>query len=162
MAKATAICTCKHCGKQFEKSTTKGSRREADAWEAWAIQNFDLCPECYAAERRTAQADAYAALVEKYDLPEITAVSDKQREYAETLRRNYVLRNRDTFLIVADHDLPSIQKQETWAVKKGIPAEKIEQWRADTTAFLKRTYRYTSYVILTTGDARTLIDAIKN
>ena len=52
MARATAVCTCRECGNTFEKWTTKHNRREADAWEEWARQNFDLCPDCYKAQKQ--------------------------------------------------------------------------------------------------------------
>lgn len=52
MARATAVCTCRECGNTFEKWTTKHNRREADAWEEWAKQNFDLCPACYKAQKQ--------------------------------------------------------------------------------------------------------------
>ena len=52
MAKATAICTCKKCGETFEKSVKKANRREADAWEVWAVKTFDICPKCWGEEQR--------------------------------------------------------------------------------------------------------------
>lgn len=52
MAKATAICTCKVCGKKFEKTATKHNRKEADEWEAWAEWSITLCPECWKKEQR--------------------------------------------------------------------------------------------------------------
>lgn len=52
MARATAICTCKKCGAEFEKVATKHNRREADSWEEWAIATFDTCPDCYKAQKR--------------------------------------------------------------------------------------------------------------
>lgn len=51
MAKARAMCTCKHCGATFEKTNKCYNRKEADSWEAWASEHFDLCPECYAKEQ---------------------------------------------------------------------------------------------------------------
>ena len=52
MAKATAICTCKECGKEFTKEATKRNRKEADSWEEWAEANFDLCPQCWGKQQR--------------------------------------------------------------------------------------------------------------
>ena len=51
MAKARAICKCKHCGATFEKTNKLYNRKTADSWEAWAIEHFDLCPDCYAKEQ---------------------------------------------------------------------------------------------------------------
>jgi predicted ATP-dependent serine protease len=52
MAKAQITYTCKECGKQETVSVTKSSRRECDAWESWAIGNYDTCPACYGTARR--------------------------------------------------------------------------------------------------------------
>lgn len=57
MARATAICTCRVCGNQFTKTATKYNRREADSWEEWAVQNYDLCPTCWGAEQRRKEAE---------------------------------------------------------------------------------------------------------
>lgn len=46
MARATAICTCRKCGAKFEKATTMRNRRDANIWESWAEDHFDLCPDC--------------------------------------------------------------------------------------------------------------------
>lgn len=46
MAQARVYCTCKKCGAEFEKVATKHNRREADSWEEWAKNYFDLCPDC--------------------------------------------------------------------------------------------------------------------
>lgn len=51
MAKATVTCVCKVCGKTFTKSAIKNNRTEANSWEAWASEHFDLCPDCYAAKQ---------------------------------------------------------------------------------------------------------------
>ena len=55
MAKATVTCTCKECGATFTKETTKQNRREADAWEAWAVNNYDQCPSCWGKAEREAE-----------------------------------------------------------------------------------------------------------
>ena len=52
MARATAVCACKKCGNTFTKTATKTNRRDADAWEEWAVANFDLCPTCYKVQKR--------------------------------------------------------------------------------------------------------------
>lgn len=46
MAKATAKCICKHCGKEFEKTKQCYNRREADSWKEWAEAWIDVCPDC--------------------------------------------------------------------------------------------------------------------
>ena len=57
MAKARAICTCKRCGQTFTREAYKRNTREAAAWEAWAVDHFDTCPDCYRAEAREAEKE---------------------------------------------------------------------------------------------------------
>lgn len=76
MAKATAICKCRKCGKGFIKMTTNASRKEANAWEAWAKENYTLCTDCY---RESKEAG----------LPELTG-SEKQIAWAKSLRREFI------------------------------------------------------------------------
>lgn len=47
MAKATAHCKCRECGDDFIRTSTCRNRTEANQWEDWAINNFDLCTKCY-------------------------------------------------------------------------------------------------------------------
>ena len=57
MAKAIATCTCKGCGKKFEKVKRNIAKRsDADKWEEWAKSFFDQCPECWKKERREQDA----------------------------------------------------------------------------------------------------------
>ena len=53
MAKATAICTCRKCGQKFEKVNRYcHSRKEADDWERWAEDTYDLCGKCWYQEQK--------------------------------------------------------------------------------------------------------------
>ena len=47
MAQARAKCTCKECGTEFIRTKTCRNRAEADSWEEWAKDSFDLCGDCY-------------------------------------------------------------------------------------------------------------------
>lgn len=51
MAKATAQCKCKICGDSFIRTSICHNRKQADSWEEWAIDNFDLCPKCFAKQQ---------------------------------------------------------------------------------------------------------------
>ena len=42
MAQARANCTCKECGAEFIRKKTCRNRAEAESWEKWAEDNFDL------------------------------------------------------------------------------------------------------------------------
>lgn len=65
MAKAKAICKCRKCGATFESTKICYNRKEADNWEAWASEHFDLCPDCYAKEQ-SAKAMNSAEVVEMH------------------------------------------------------------------------------------------------
>lgn len=91
MAKATAKCTCSYCGKEFEVSQKKRNRADADSWKNWAEMNYDTCPACYYKQKQKAEEEKAA----KYNLPEIYAVSEKQKAYAAKMRTRYVAQNED-------------------------------------------------------------------
>lgn len=89
MAKATAHCTCKKCGKEFTREAIKRNRDEANSWEAWAVATFDECGDCYAARKaaeREAENKAAAEAATEQALPELTG-SSKQIAWAETIRQ---------------------------------------------------------------------------
>ena len=90
MAKASVMCKCEKCGKEFKKEKICHNRREADRFEEWAKENCTECPECYKARIESQKAEKAKALKEKYNLPEIVGVSEKQVAYANSLRDEYV------------------------------------------------------------------------
>lgn len=64
MAKATAICECKVCGKKFKVTHEFYSRQEATRWEQRAINQYDTCDDCLARcrkEEETARREARGA-----------------------------------------------------------------------------------------------------
>lgn len=85
MAKATACCTCKHCGAKFEKTLSFCSRSNADAWLKTAADRYDECSDCYKARIASEQDSKIACL----GLPQIIGVSDKQIAYATSIRRSF-------------------------------------------------------------------------
>ena len=58
MAKATAECTCKTCGKVYTATKICRNRRDADEWEQWAIEHYDECSECYKARQQAEREGA--------------------------------------------------------------------------------------------------------
>ncbi len=55
MAMASVTCKCKICGKEFVKTKSCHSRKEADEFEAWASVNCTLCPTCYGREKHKSE-----------------------------------------------------------------------------------------------------------
>lgn len=84
MAKATAVCTCKVCGRNFERTATKRNRREADSWEAWAVSYYDMCPECMDAQTQLHAEESTKRSV-ALGLPALTG-SYRQVAWAEDIR----------------------------------------------------------------------------
>jgi hypothetical protein len=92
MARAIATCTCDTCGKEFEKIAYKQNRRDANAWEAWAIKNITECPDCYHTrieKERAAEAAEAAQKAEDHKLPELTG-SEKQVAWALRIRQKAI------------------------------------------------------------------------
>ena len=98
MAKATAVCTCKICNKNFEVEHKCYNRDDADRWEMWAQKHYDTCPDCRrekarkeasqsnAASRTMGLADLYGS---PYTIPKATEVRNKFiQESKETILLN--------------------------------------------------------------------------
>ena len=92
MAKATAVCTCSKCGKEFVCTNILQNRNAANDWEHWAIAHYTVCGDCYKAElaekRQAANAKAAKENAEM-GLPSLTG-SEKQIAWAEKLRNDFI------------------------------------------------------------------------
>lgn len=160
MAKAIAHCTCSICGASFDRISTQRNRREADNYVAWAETHCTTCPACYRAQRQQDEAEQAAALKVELNLPEISAVSDKQRDYAERLRDRYIISHakglRDMARLYDDIAQPDAQADiQRAAAARGITAE---QFVAEGIASLGYT---TPALLLRSGNAAQIIDALK-
>ena len=157
MAKATITYTCKVCGSKTTKSTTKGTRKEADAWEAYAKDAYDTCPACYADQQRKTESDKYAAIAAEYSLPAIVGVSDKQARYAEDMRRNYIIDNRPLIDRVQQmlRKLDSAKLQKLADAANKTPEDFLKSYMRDTMKCGE------AYIALTSTDAREIIDTVK-
>lgn len=92
MAKGTATCTCKYCGKTFEVSKTCYNRSDANNWESWAEAHYDECPECREARiqrERDAENQKSAENAAAAGYPELTG-SAKQVAWANTIRDKFL------------------------------------------------------------------------
>lgn len=81
MAKATAICRCATCGKEFTVTAFRRNTREARDFEVWASEHIDECDPC----KQQRQADAKAAEAAERAWPELTG-SEKQIAWAIKIR----------------------------------------------------------------------------
>lgn len=64
MARTTAVCTCRVCGKEFEKDMYGSNRRDADRKAEWAAEYFDLCEVCYKEEQERKAKEALEKMKE--------------------------------------------------------------------------------------------------
>ena len=113
MAKAKAKCICATCGKEFTVEATCYNRADADNFESYAVEHYHECKDC-CSSRIKAEAEKRAnALIEKYNLPEITGVSEKQIAYANNLRRIFLNScNEKKFEFAATADSLLADRQE--------------------------------------------------
>lgn len=95
MAKGTAICTCRECGKTFNMEKICRNRREADSWEDYAKENYTLCDECEERHRRQ-EAEEQRQADEAEGIPAIMCGSEKQRDWATSIRRACIERYKAT------------------------------------------------------------------
>ncbi len=98
MAMAYVKYTCKKCGKEVEYTHHCVNRKEADRYEEWAKDRFELCSSCYAEEKKKAECEAKAKAMAKVEaweketgMPELYG-SEKQVRWAREIRYN--TRNR--------------------------------------------------------------------
>lgn len=156
MARAIAECTCKYCGKQFEKVAFKRNRAEADSFVVWAEHNIDQCPECYKAAQEAEAEKKFDALDEQYNFPAIVGVSDKQKAYADTLRNRYVSDNAEMLAMVkqmidASSDEIAKMVKETGKTEDAIIREALKHHCSMLPA----------YIVMTSADAREIIDTLR-
>jgi hypothetical protein len=88
MARATAECTCKTCGKVFYRYAVKKNSAEARAYEEWAAKNFDECDECRSARIEAERAEHERECREaaaSHGWPELEG-TPKQVAWAVTIR----------------------------------------------------------------------------
>ena len=156
MARAVAECTCKYCGKQFEKVAFRRNRAEADSFVVWAEHNIDQCPECYKSAQEAEAKKKFDTLKEYYNFPAIVGVSDKQKAYADTLRNRFVSNNTEMIARVKqmiDDSSDEIAKMadETGKTEDAIIREALKHHYGMLPA----------YIVLTSADAREIIDTLR-
>ena len=84
MILAHATCTCKRCGKTFERESRWWNDQKAREWVEWAEKNITLCPECRC-DDYVAGAAKLAREASAIGLPALQG-SAKQITWAEYIR----------------------------------------------------------------------------
>lgn len=89
MSIAKIILVCGNCGKTYEARSRQRNTTTARAWEDWASENMEICPECYARAKREKELEAIKARALEWmgdhPLPELTG-TPRQIAWAEDLR----------------------------------------------------------------------------
>lgn len=143
--------SCGHTGEVQLFGSNKDRERKIKWYEESA-----LCPDCY----KKQQEERGKALAAKYNLPEITGVSDKQIAFAETLRGRYLTNSEHELEKLTEimHELRTEHRAELDAMltKLGQTEDEFFAQRSCKRGLGK------AYTVLTTGDARQIIDALNN
>ena len=158
MAKATASCRCKICGKDFTVEKTCYNRKDADAYEAWASAHVDECPACRRARIAAEANEAAEEIIREYNIPEITGGTPKQIAYARDLRAKYLTSRKDLIASYAkqrrfEGSEKMIANLHAQATRKG--------GKAMLTEYRTHMMRYEYLpVLFCTGDAKTIINCL--
>ena len=143
--------SCGHTGEVQLFGSNKDRERKTKWYEESA-----LCPECY----KKQQEERGKALAAEYNLPEITGVSDKQIAFAEALRGRYLTNSEHELEKLTEimHELRTEHRAELDAMltKLGKTEDEFFAQRSHERGLGK------AYTVLTTGEARQLIDALNN
>lgn len=120
MAKGTAICKCKTCGKEFKREKYCYSRKEANEYEAWAVDYYEECPDCYKVRRGKENAEKYAAENAKAanyaaanNLPELKGTV-KQVAWANSIRAKMIAEMESR---VSENSKTASQAELVWTDK---------------------------------------------
>ena len=143
--------SCGHTGEVQLFGSNKDRERKIKWYEESA-----LCPECY----KRQQEERCKALAAEYNLPEITGVSDKQIAFAESLRGRY-LTNYEAEL----EKLTEIMRELRTEHRAELDAMLTKLGKTEDEFFAQRSHKRglgKAYTVLTTGDARQIIDALNN
>ena len=108
MAKAVAICKCKTCGEEFEKTAMKRNQQEAESWKTWAVGYFDECTDCWKTkkqEEREREKVEWEQKAKDENWPELTG-TPKQVAWANTIRMNAIRKMEQAFEDAEKRDNP--------------------------------------------------------
>ena len=119
MPLATAKCRCMLCGENYTEQDRVRDRTEVKNYEEWRSVHHDICYSCYQKIKRRQLAlrdeQIYMAFSE---LPEIHGASERQADYARSLRLSFLQKDFplclwvDTMMQADPDHLMSVMKGE--------------------------------------------------
>ena len=132
-----------------------GSNKDRERKIKW-YEESALCPECY----KRQQAERCKALAAADHLPEVTGVPAKQIAFAESLRGRYLTNYEAELETLTEimHELRTEHRAE-------LDAMLTKLGQTEDEFFAQRSHKMglgKAYTVLTTGDARQIIDALNN
>lgn len=89
MAMANITLRCKECGKEFNHRKACNNSKDRAEYEAWAIENITICPECYNKHKHEEEREKRETFYAEYGIPTITTGTEKQIAYANKLRDEF-------------------------------------------------------------------------
>ena len=185
MARVRVNKVCCRCGKEFEHIHMCRNSKEGASYIQWAEETDMLCPDCreadYQAKKATEKAAQDAKVAEyiasfpaDHPLPEITGVSEKQINYAASLRSKALAKMAEKKVpvpyLLSDPFRASLERltpEKQEAVRKQAEAEDMELMAyviKQCDANSKRRYDLplsSMVTICTESNASKLIDAIR-
>ena len=162
MAVATAKCTCRGCGKNFETTKKLYNRAQADEWREWAEDHFDLCPDCYREMKRAEEIALVNEIIAKYNLPQIdpTTGTEKQIAYAASLRAKWLINHENTVKIFAEAKSKLANATDTelakYAAAHGTNTNIDDIWAAVMDKYQDKT----ALIAMYSTNAKEMIDTI--
>lgn len=159
MAKATVECVCKHCNNTFEVTRTFNSGAEARKFEEYAAGSYDECDGCRNKRKAAESANKAAKIIAEYGIPTITGVSDKQVNYAISLRNRYIAQYPDQIKRAYSY-LNQITAQVD-GLKKFADENFCGNIEAATVDIMTHYNLGLEYILLTCSDASKIIDTLK-
>ena len=162
MAKASVMCKCEKSGKEYKKEKMCCNRAEADSFEEWAKENCTECPECYKARMELLRTQKAKEIKEKYNLPEIVGASEKQVNYANSLRDEYIVCAKDSFG-VSNFDLIDEMRDELNQYPDRVAKKSAQMGLTEQEYIEKKISRVypTEYKLLTMTNAGEIIEILK-
>ena len=153
MIKISIVSCCCECGFFFNYEKEFHTQLDAEnAERRYARKKKHLCPDCYRKNRQEWESSFLEALY----LPELTGSSEKQVNYAHSLRKRYILKNASKI----EYTRRELDKID--ARKLPEAAEKRNLSIADCVPEAFRQMKLVvEYICLTESTASRVIEALK-
>lgn len=149
MVTISVECQCKTCKKTFLFVKECRNGFEAEKKEKWAKRHKDSCPDCY----KASQQEEAIRKAEELGLPELIGRSEKQVQFAFSLRNRYIQKN-EKLIQKAQAEIDKLNPQSIalLAQQKDMSQEDCVEEAFERVGLRK------AYICLVEQSAQTIID----